>query len=451
MTVLIALLFLQHPADLVAQLDADSLDAREAAVTDLRALGDAAVPELEKAASGPLGERRDRARALLHDLGAVSALIEDLRSDEVDGNAKAARLALIKRYNAGIRDALLKAVVSDDDQQAIEAAFVLVVRGDGESALKAAPALAGRAMGAFVRDETDRFSWVAGHVMLRLGALMEREACEKSFTRALRGVDPSRIYTAVRDLHKLSKDLKLAFPRPLLRVYLRNLRDDDAFANAYWCGWVVREIGAQAVPVLLEIVGDTDSQQRHRAADLLMDISPRLHPLVRYEVLQQVLRVGHPTSALRAARELVRIDRDRWPAPAIELALRNLEADTFCRNAWDAASLLVAAGPEAIAPLIHLLDSDDEQAVCGAALALAELGRLPALKRTTFDQVYRCAARPWGQDEPSVMKALLSRSPETWTAVCDRLQRSGVKGQKRAKELDEDFKLAARWWRDQLE
>jgi hypothetical protein len=239
---MMALLFALQTAA-VDRLNSDDIDARARAEEEIRTLGAAAIPALEKAAMSDSTDLRERAKALLRDLDATPALIAALRSDEIAGNARCARRRLIARYDASVRNALIAAVAGDDLQQSVQAAYVLIEKNDADAALKATPDLVRKAAVAAFRDRTDRYEWVAVHVILKL-------ARDEDLRRALKGVSPDALHNTVLDLRKQAEAMKVPFPAPLLRHYLLNFRSDDATDNANRARRFLRELGREAAPVV---------------------------------------------------------------------------------------------------------------------------------------------------------------------------------------------------------
>jgi len=328
---------LEDPEDVVLRLSADDPGEREAASSTLRRIGPRAIPALEAVARGDDPERRARARSLLRELDATSALVEDLASDDVPGNAKAARVKLIRRYDPSVRDALAAVLKSADTQQVVEAAFILIDRGDAAVVLKSAPDVHTRAAAAWMRGETGGFAWLACQVALSLDAELDPRARQASWRRSLAGIAPHALTNLVRDAWKLARDLKRPFPAPLLRHYLLNLRHDDQWMNAYWTEPFVRSLGEAAVPALREMLDDHDLQARTTGAQLLLQLRPA----------------------------------DDLPPRSWADLLPHRE---------EAASKLAALGEEAVPALLETLDSEDRDAALRAARLLLQRDRAKHLR-----------------------------------------------------------------------
>src|SRR5688572_92458 len=154
---------------LIERLSSDDIEGQERAAAELRSAGDAAIPALEAAAASNDAQLRVIARRLLHDLSATSALIEDLRSDDIPDNARSARAKLRQRYGPAVRAALVQALKSEDDQQAVQAAFLLSVHKDGPLALSEAPRIVSRIARVIAHGRDQKFRWVAVEAVLTLG------------------------------------------------------------------------------------------------------------------------------------------------------------------------------------------------------------------------------------------------------------------------------------------
>jgi len=467
------------PAALVVRLSSERLEERDQAATALRALGDRAVPALERALGSSDAEVRLRSNQLLHEVSAVSILVEDLRSDEIPGNARAARNALLRRYDETVKKALLETVKSDDAQQALEAAFVLVNKGEAAAVYQAEPRLLAQSIGMFVRGEDDGFHWVAAQVLLRLGSAAGPLAEAAAYRKALAGVAPSALDGKVLQLGETCIRLKAPFPGPFLRRYFENLRDDNRSDNASQTGRVVRMLGDLLVPELHAYLADRDAQARAFAASILLDLKVKDLPPAALPVLGEILgRDGRalgrlvsfgpaalpiledridsldPPTALRAAQGLALLDHDRWWKRAVQVALSNLETDNFSGNAKEAAGFLVRLGAEA-APLVReALGSDDEQKVACAVGILAGIGQPAAPEKRTVEQLYRLAAGKYGDDETGCLHEVLMDSRPLREAVFERLALSGQEGRRRAAFLEDALEKADRqatsWFGDKF-
>lgn len=450
------------PAALVVRLSADRPEDRDRAATALKSLGDRAVPALEKGVGSADAEVRLRSRQLLHEVSAVSALVEDLRSDEIPGNARIARNALLRRFDESVKKALLQAVRSDDPQQALEAAFVLVNKGESAAAYQAEPRLLAQSIGMFVRGESEGFHWVAAQVLLGLGRAAGPQAESEAYRKALRGVAPAGLYGGVLQLGEVCRQKKVLFPGPLLRHYFRNFRDDDQWDNATRAGRVVRELQDLAVPELKAMLTDADAQARRTALGLLLDLKvkdlspaalPALGELLGRDrralprllafgpaaipTLEDRLESSDPVTALRAANGLALLDRTNWWEKAARVAIVNLEADTFIDNAREAAGLLFRLGTDALPLLREALRSDDEQVVVCSVAVLAALGEPAGLEARTLDQVFRFASQQYTHDEYGCLSDALAASAGLRDRICGRLEGSGEDGRKLAARLQE--------------
>ncbi len=278
--VLISLALFQAPtqetdlariAKLVDQLSDGDIEARHQAALELRTLGDAAIPALEAAARTTDAGLRIMARKLLHDLSATSALIEDLRSDDVAENARAARAKLHKRYDPNVRASLLDALKSDDDQQAIQAAFLLTVHQDTAAALEGTPEILERTARVIAQGRDTRFRWVAVETVVRLGAAVTDAARDAAWKRALVEVDPAESHEGVLAVHQVATRSKAPFPAPLLSHYLKNLINDTKEGNAGQCRYMLRLMGPTLAPALRSALSGYDAQARALMVDLLLE------------------------------------------------------------------------------------------------------------------------------------------------------------------------------------
>jgi hypothetical protein len=456
-------------ASLVLRLASDRPEERSQAADALRSLGERAVPALRKACDSADPEIRLRAGELLRGSAAISVLVEDLRSDDIPGNAKSARNTLLRRFDPSVKRALLEAIRSDDSQQAIQAAFVLVNKGESETVWQAEPRLLPQAIGMFMRGEDDGFHWVAAQVLLRLGLAAGPLEEAAAYRKALAGVAPSSMDFPVRQLGEMCRQLKRPFPRPLLRRYLQNLRDDTRDFNAQQAARAIRFLNELAVPELKAIVADPDAQARHYALGLLLDLQVKDLTPVALPVLGELLgrdpraigrlveygaaalptledRIGSadPPTALRAAEGLALLARDQWWKRAARVAIANLGTDNFEGNAREAAGFLVRLGPD-VAPLLReALASDDEQVVVCAAGVLECLGQPAAPEKRTIDQIVRFASALYCHDEGEALEETLARSTVLRAEVLDRLARSGSEGLKKAKALEARLSLDKR-------
>jgi hypothetical protein len=456
-------------ASLILRLSSDRPEERSQAADALRSLGDRAVPALQKARDSGDLELRLRACELLNGSAAISALVEDLRSDDIPGNAKSARNALLRRYDGGVKRALLEAIRSDDPQQAIQAAFVLVNKGEAGTVWQAEPKLLSQAIGMFMRGEDDGFHWVAAQVLLRLGLAAGPIEEAAAYRKALAGVAPSAMTGSVRQLGGMCRELKRPFPRPLLRRYLENLRDDNRDFNAGQAAQAIRFLNELAVPELKAVVADPDAQARHYSLSLLLDLQVKDLTPVALPVLGELLgrdprAIGRlvefgdaalptledriesrdPPTALRAAEGLALLAHDRWWKRAAQVAIANLQTDNFEGNAREAAGFLVRLGPD-VAPLLReALLSDDEQVVVCAAGVLGCLGQPVAPEKRTIDQIVRFASAQYCHDEGGALEETLARSTVLRAEVLDRLARSGREGRMKAKGLEERLSVEKR-------
>ncbi|HEX7897998.1 MAG TPA: hypothetical protein VF950_09580 [Planctomycetota bacterium] len=456
MSAIIALILCQDPVDV---LRTGSLEERDAAEAALKTLGTAAIAPLEAADGDP--EFRIRARRILSALGATRALIDDLRSDRVPGNARRARRILEGRKEAV--DLLRAATESDDDQQAIQAACVLLAQGE---APKAADLLE-RSVAAFARSETRDYEWVATEVMLRLAAAGTAEEVERAYTRALRGV-PSHALAAGWEATpmgralELARDRKLPLPAPLLRHFLANLRHDEIGANAWHTGYLVEKHRGVLRPALEAMVRDPDAQARRYALHFLLEWKVEPLPPGSVEALSESLvwwnsairerlrrygeealpaleaQLKRPDYAGRfaAADLLMELKPDAYRERVIELAAPHLEADGWRGNARMALRLLIRC--EAAPVLRRAMASRDEQAAACGIIGLAALGEAAELSVEERRRLARFVARTWGHDEEDAAAASLAAAPELWKEVDARLRVSGEDGRAR-------LELLAKW------
>jgi hypothetical protein len=460
---ILGLILGQDPGGLIDVLRDGSIEEREAAEAALKTSGPAAVAPLEAAAGD--AEFRIRVRRILSELGATRALIEDLRSDRVKGNAWRARELLLKRKEEpGGKDRLLAAAESDDDQQALQAAYVLLRWGEAPRGAE----LLERSVAAFARSETRDYEWVATEVMLRLAAAGPAEEVERAFSRALRGVAPHALVgvwepTPMSRALDLARDRKLPLPAPLLRHFLANLRHDEVGANATFTFILVEKHRAVLQPAFEALVRDPDAQARRFAIDTLLDWSVEPLPPGSLEALSE--RLGRNSRALprlllyggaalaaleaqlqrtdypgrfEAAEGLLRLKPDAWRARVIAVAAPHLETDGLRGNARAALRLLVLCGQEAVPALRRALASRDEQAVACGAVGLAALNEALDLPEETRRRLARFAARTWGHDEESCAVAALAAVPGLWEELAGRLRVSGEDGRDR-------LELLAKW------
>lgn len=435
MGALLVCLAIQDVESLVDQLRSPNIDARNRAYEELMTRREA-VPALERAARSDDLELRLRARSLLRILGAPSVLVEDLRSDGVEGNARRARNVLLRKYDEPARAALVEAAKSEDDQQAIQASFVLALCGDGRLA---PPECAARAAAAFFRGECVGYEWVAAHVLLRLAPE------SRGWSRVLRGVLPEAMLARMPGLIQLSRELRCPVPAPILEHCLLNLRDDHRHNNAVDCEAVLSPLGAALVPALRRLLVHPDAQARGRAAAMLLglgvpDISPRaLVEILGHDKravralldqgeasvasLETALSSRDRLRAVRAASVLYRL-HPRRASDVVPVALSNLETDGLRMNADEAARLLIAIGEPAEERVRRALESDDEQAVVHAAWVLAARGRLALPAEGVMKKIARFA-RQTGGDEPWGLVELVRSSPEVLEALVERLSREG--------------------------
>jgi hypothetical protein len=464
MPFIILLLVLQvRPQDLVETLRSGTLEEREGAEAALRRSGPGAVEPLERAWRGTDPELRVRARRLLSDLGASVALIEDLRSDPVPGNARRARTLLLARKDeAGLGDRLLDATAGDDDQQAIQAACVLLRWGRGAAILERSPELLERAAAAFARSETRDYEWVATEVLLDLAATASDAHVERSFLRAFRGAPPRLLAsnhepTPMGRALSVARDRALPLPPSLLRHFLANLRHDEVWGNAYHAVRLVERHRAFLQPALARMVRDSDAQARQIALGLLLGLGlPELpegsddvlgemlgrHPealprLLGYGETAVPVLVAHLGRAdhrgrLEAALGLATVRSAEWGPRLAELARPHLEADGLRDNARAALEVLVRCGEAGVPVLKGALESPDEQAVACGAVGLAVMGRGEPLSRDARRKIHRLAARPWGQDEERAVVEALLVVDGLWEEVEARLRDSGSDGMSRA-------------------
>lgn len=456
MAAIILCIWIQDADRLVEGLRSPDIDKRERAAEELRALGSGAIPALERARRSEDPEVRARASATLRALGAPSVLVEDLRDDDVPGNARAARIRLIRGYGPAARAALLEAVRGDDDQQAIQSAFVLSVMGDGRAALAAEPAIVGRIAAAFFRRECAGFAWVAGHALLRLAQFQSEAERRDSFARALRGVRPAGMDDDFRSLWHLSRELRLPFPRPVFDHYLRNLADNNVCADAFYCRLYVRQAGAAAIPSLRDLLCAPDAQARRFAAEELLEMGVEdLPPRTVAELLQQgdayrsrVVALGMKAApyldvalssrdrvfAARSARALAEIDARRFAARIVPAACGHLGTDGFRGNGVEAAEALVLAGDPALPALRPRLGSEDEQEAVLAALVLARLCGLGDVDEALLRKICRFAARE-EVDEVAATERLFRERPDLWERAEPRIARMGAAGREQAERL----------------
>lgn len=455
MSALVALILSQDPAGLIDVLRDGTLEERDAAETALRTLGDAAIAPLEAAAGD--AEFRVRARRVLSALGATRALIEDLRSDLVPGNARRARGLLAGRTEAV--DLLRAALESDDDQQAIQAAALLFRLGETPKA----PDLLERSVAAFARAENRDYEIVATDLMLRLAAATPSEEVERAFARALRGVPAHAISgewepTPLGRALEVARDRKLPLPAALIRHALVNLRHDERGGNATLTRWMLEKHKVDIRPYFETLVRDPDAQARAIAIDTLLEW--KAEPLPEGSVAALAEQVGRNSAALprlllygeaavpalaarlgdgsyvvrfAAADGLLTLAPDAWRESVIALARPHLDADGFRGNAKGALRLLVRC--EAVAELRRALLSRDEQAVACAAVGLAALKEEVVLTLEARRRLYRFAARTWGHDEENSAVAALIALPELWSETAGRLRTSGQDGLNRLETL----------------
>ena len=465
MRFILGLILCQDPAGLIDVLRDGDIEARESAEAALKTLGPAAIAPLE-AASGD-AEFGTRARRILSELGATGALIEDLRSDRVKGNARRARELLLKRKGEKAR--LLAAAESEDDQQALQAAYVLLLWGEAPRGAD----LLERSVAAFARAETRDYEWIAAEVMLRLAAASPGEDVERAFSRALRGVPPHALAgtwapTPMGRALDLARDRKLPLPAPLLRHFLANLRHDEVGENAWFTFYLVEKHRAVLRPAFEALVRDPDAQARRFAIDTLLDWKIEPLPAGSLDALSerlggnsralprlllygeaalpaleaQLKRVEYP-ARFEAAEGLLTLKPDAWRDRVIAMAAPHLETDGLRGNARRALRLLVRCGDEAVPALRRALASRDEQAVACGAVGLAALNEALDLPEETRRRLARFAARTWGHDEESCAVAALVAVPGLWEDLAGRLRVSGEDGRDR-------LELLAKWRDAQL-
>lgn len=448
---------------LVERLSADEIEIRQKAAVELRSLGDVSIPALENAAASKDPEVRGLARKLLHDLSATSALIEDLRSDDVPDNARSARAKIQKRYGLGIRDMLLAALRSDDTQQAVQAAFLLAANRDAPAALAEAPEIVTRAVRAMAQKQDAGFRWVAAEAAVQLGAAMNSPAREEAWGRALANVDPDQLHDFVPDFHKVSARSQASLPAVLMRHYLKNLMNDPVVGNARQCRYVVQKIGPSLAPQVRAVLSGYDQQARAMAVDLLLEWNQsdlpteslaeavrwsglarnQLKALGREAVpsLLRVLRNQDPDVVLAAAKEIIEIDPATHDGE-IAHAMSRLLSRTRGRWAWHngAEKVLVGLGPSAAPALLKGLADPDSFVALSAARGLMALDRarhaesIPArAERELSDDARRGNARRASQllyelgDEalPRLRKLLASEREQAVVCAAAILARLG--------------------------
>jgi hypothetical protein len=379
--VLISLALFQAPSQetepariskLVDQLSDGDIEARHQAALELRTLGDAAIPALEAAARTTDAGLRIMARKLLHDLAATSALIEDLRSDDVAENARAARAKLHKRYDPNVRASLLDALKSDDDQQAIQAAFLLTVHQDTAAALEGTPEILERTARVIAQGRDERFRWVAVEAVVRLGAASTDAARDAAWKRALVDVDPNDSHWGVLAVHQVSTRSKAPFPEALVRHYLKNLMNDTVQQNAQQCRYILRLIGPSLAPALRSALSGYDAQARAMAVDLLLEWK-----------------------------------QADVPAPAL------VEAMSWSSRAREEVKSL---GTSAVPFLLRALRLDDGDVVIEAAKAIIEIdpGNHHGALATSLSRLMARSGHYWGNHERAgELLSHLGRSAET--------------------------------------
>ena len=285
---------------------------------------------------------------------------------------------------------------SDDLQQSIQAAYVLVEKGDADAALKRAPDLPRRAATAALRHEVDRFEWVAVQVLLKIGA------SDLDYRRALQGVPPGTLHEFVRNVRKQAEALNVPFPTPLLRHYLLNFRSDDESDNANQARRFVRDYGKESIAVLRECAGAKSLQTRRFAAGLLLDFGEtelppsavaaligadkRALPLLKAQAadavpsLREVMAGIDREAVLLAGRALLDLDPKAHREEVAHAALRIARQQTWNR-ATRLRALDLATRAAVAVDLEPLLDDEDPHVALAAAQAQVRLGIADSSRR----------------------------------------------------------------------
>lgn len=371
----------------VDRLSADDLETRERAAAALRSIGDDSIPALESAAATGDAQLRIEVRRLLRDLSATSALVEDLRSDDIPGNARTARARLRERYGPKVRAALVEVLKSDDDQKAVQAAFILITKGDQRALLAEAPEILVRAARAIAQEKAAGFRWVAAEVAVSLGASLDAGARDRAWAKALVEVDPSTLKDCVLDIHQVSARAKAPLPGALVRHYLRNLMNDNVYDNASQCRWVLRRIGPEVlVPELRAALSGYDAQARSMIVDLLltwnqedlpveslveaMGWSYGAHEMVKtlgMKALPSLLRAlkSHDSEVVLKSAKLVAELKPEVHDAEVAAALAPI-----LTTWWSARDLLLTLGPDAESALRRRLEESDSILAMTAARGL---------------------------------------------------------------------------------
>lgn len=407
MGLLFVLAAFQDAAALAERLGADDLETREAAQAALLKLGESAIPALEPHRHNPDLEIRDRARWLLHQLEATSALIDDLRADDISGNAEAARKRLLPRLE---RDPdrmipLLTPLASGEDVQAMFYATWLLLRtGHRREAEAACPKLLEKSIRFYFMGRMDDMRWIAAQCVVRLSRDREAAELEGAYGRALKKVRPEAVMVASKALWKTlgeiapEADRKAYFPDSLVRALAVNLRDDHGYYNEDRVWNLLRDLGERSRPVLIETLASDDRQARSYAAGILIEqgLDPTPDAMIpvlieredwkaveglgrrSVEWLERAAKGGSREGRLESIRLLFRIDPSVPREEYAPFLAEQLESDQFLRNAERATRAWIEAPPWATARLTALLDSDDPQVVAGAWIALAHRDGAPS-------------------------------------------------------------------------
>ncbi|NLX08330.1 MAG: TIR domain-containing protein [Chloroflexi bacterium] len=227
----------------------------------------------------------------------------------------------------------------------------------------------------------------------RLGEIGDRAAVP-GLLRLLRDDDWRVRDTAAQALGKMK--VAAAVPGLLEALRLGRPGPFGGGSSSSNVSWAIREIGAAAVPVLIDALGDEDPRIRQFAAEMLGEIggadgvaplASALHDAegrVRWQAADSLGKLGTVTAvpdlilSLRDSASEVRLAAT-WALAQIadESAVPGLIKTLYDRDwrvRWAAAEALWAIGEPAILPLIELLRERQEPVQRAAIRALVEIG-----------------------------------------------------------------------------
>lgn len=447
---------------------------RDLAVERLVRAGTAALDRLEPLANDPDPERRARIHQVLREIGSPVALVADLRSDRIAGNAEEARRKLLRTMEIDadrVTAHLLPLLDGRDPQAAFYAAWLLQRGGRGDRILEAQPGFHEWAVRAFYSPEVEPMMWVAGHVVLRLDASRPAGEVDAAYARGLAGVRPDAVIDPVRWYITLAGEIRVrdvdaqGLPAPLWQKLLDNWRDDTSGGNANRVDFIVNRLRATATPVAERLLDSDDLQQRQRAAMFLIDGEPTSPSPRLIEIAVECLRYGYgygygwgyvwdcdaPIRFLRgvglpAVAPLDRFLEDDYRSPVARLNALNLRlaidpamplerVDWVWRhlrsdNEWGNALLAAQALARIDGPLApHLtpwMEDPDPQVAAAAYAILARRGEVTRPPQSVLDAIARFSRWSWRTaDEDHVLKAALREMGDAFEPFARELEAGG--------------------------